>query len=350
MGERLNRFPHALLTTATHDHKRGEDIRARLAVLSEMPVEWALTVRSCLAANAALRETVDGAPAPTPGDEYILYQTIVGAWPPELTLENRAGCQAFVERLARWQQKAAREAKLATDWAAPNEAYEQAANRFLTRLFADRGETLHALARFAHRIGPAGAVNGLAQLLVKLVAPGTPDFYQGTEFWDLSLTDPDNRRPVDYASRQAALDSARTPLQCVATWRDGRIKQAVIARILAARRDMFGIFADCDYLPLAVTGPAADHIVAFARRDGDRTALAVVTRSAGKLLERNDRIAVAAEGIKDTVLSLPGELAGAEVDNVLGGGTLRLASDTPVNLLLRDLPIGFFVGGRRSLR
>jgi malto-oligosyltrehalose synthase len=347
MRERMTRFPHALLETATHDHKRGEDIRARLAVISEIPDEWARTVRSCIAANAGLRQTVDGAPAPSPGDEYILYQTIVGAWPPEFTLDNHTGCEAFVGRLAAWQQKAAREAKLATDWTAPNEAYEQAAKRFLTRLFAEPTEGLRALARFADRIAAAGAVNGLAQLLLKLTAPGTPDLYQRTEFWDLSLTDPDNRRPVDYAPRQSSLDDAQPPARRAAAWRDGRIKQAVIARVLAARRDMPELFAEGDYLPLFATGPAADHIVAFARRRATETAIVIVVRLAARLVGRGDGIVIAAERWQQTDLTLPGEIAGADFDDILGGGTLRIAHEMPVALLLRDLPIGLFVCRQR---
>jgi (1->4)-alpha-D-glucan 1-alpha-D-glucosylmutase len=341
--ERLARFPHALLATATHDHKRGEDVRARLAVLSELPDEWARTVRSCRTMNAALRQSVDGAPAPSPGDEYMLYQTIVGAWPPETTLDNRAACDAFADRLAAWQTKAAREAKLATDWTVPNEAYEQAAGRFLRRLFGERSGALETLARFAHRIGAAGAVNGLAQLLLKLAAPGIPDFYQGAEFWDLSLVDPDNRRAVDYAPRQAALDEARTPAEGAATWFDGRVKQAVIARSLAAKRETPELFADGDYLPLGAAGPAAGHVVAFARRRGAAIAIAIATRFATRLLTQDDRIAIAPDRWRDTRLVLPDEMTGFNLDDVLSGGKLRASAEMPIDRLLRDLPIGLLV-------
>jgi malto-oligosyltrehalose synthase len=350
MRERLTHFPRALLATATHDHKRGEDMRARLAVISEIPVEWALTVQSCLAANAALRETVDGVAAPSPGDEYILYQTIVGAWPPELTLDDRAGCDAFADRLAGWQQKAAREAKLATDWTAPNEPYEQAARRFLMRLFAECTEGLRALARFAQRIGPAGAVNGLAQLLVKLTAPGIPDFYQGTEFWDLSLTDPDNRRPVDYGARKSALAAAHSPVDDAVAWRNGRVKQDVIARVLAARHEMPELFAEGDYLPLTVAGPAADHVVAFARRRGSETAIVMIPRLPSRLLGQEDRIAIAAAQWQQTRLTATGELADTDFQDVFCGATVHIARETPVALLLRDLPIGLFVAGRGRIR
>src|SRR5262249_277883 len=191
---RRAQFPSSMLATATHDHKRGEDVRARLAVLSEIPDEWTETLKRWLAQTAPLREATPGAPAPHSRDIAILFQMIVGAWPPSLTLDDAAGLKEFADRLAGWQQKALREAKLATDWTAPDEAYESAARGFLMRLFTGEADLLPDIAHFAHRIGPAGAANGLAQTLLKLTAPGVPDIYQGTEYWDLSLVDPDNRR------------------------------------------------------------------------------------------------------------------------------------------------------------
>jgi len=344
MRERLSHFPHALLETATHDHKRGEDVRARLAVLSELAPEWREMVRAAMDLNAPLRRMIDGAPTPSPGDEYMLYQTIVGAWPTELTLDDAAGCETFAGRLLAWQQKAAREAKLATDWTAPNEPYEQAARDFLTRLFAEKSASLALLAGFAWRIGPVGAVNGLSQLLLKLTAPGVPDLYQGTEFWDLSLMDPDNRRPVDYAPRLAALDQAELPLQGAAPWRDGRFKLGVIARCLTARNRSPALFAAGDYQPLAVTGAAADHVMAFARRDADAVAIVVVTRSASHLLSGDDLLEIARNRWRDTRLEFTSkESAGREFEDVLGGGTIRITSDMPIGDLLRGLPIGLFI-------
>lgn len=339
MQRRRAAFPNAMLATATHDHKRGEDVRARLAVLSEIPDEWSATVASCMAANAPLRPSLDGKPAPSPGDEYMLYQTIVGAWPMDLALNDRTGLDAYAKRLADWQRKAAREAKLSTDWIAPNPAYEEAAFQFLARLFADTKRSLHLLEAFAHRVGPAGAVNGLAQVLLKLTAPGMPDFYQGTELWDLSLVDPDNRRPVDYARRQETLAAHPSPLECLATWRDGRLKQAVIARILELRRKKPNLFADGDYVPLFVTGPAADHVGAFLRRRGDVAAIVIAARLASRLLGSDDRLVIQAERWRDTDIVLPAELADRDFQSVLTTGGVRVTARTPVAALLRDLPV-----------
>jgi malto-oligosyltrehalose synthase len=332
-------FPCALLATATHDHKRGEDVRARLAVLSEIPDEWAETLRACRKANAALRRTVDGAPAPSPGDETMLYQTIVGAWPVGLGLDDTSGLEDFAERLAQWFTKAMREAKLATDWTAPNEPYERAAQALLARLFAERGEALPILARFAHRIAAPGATNGLAQTVLKLTSPGVPDFFQGSEFWDLSLVDPDNRRPVDYAARIAALEQAATPADCLDAWRDGRVKQAVIARVLKCRQALPALFAEGDYRPLAATGPAADHVLAFARIQGGAALIVVVARLPGRLISGEDSPRIAPERWAGTELILPSDIAGRVVADALGDGTIALGARVLIAELMRELPV-----------
>jgi (1->4)-alpha-D-glucan 1-alpha-D-glucosylmutase len=337
-------FPHALLATATHDHKRGEDVRARLAVLSEIPGEWAATLRAAMAANASLRGRVNNAAAPSPGDEAMLYQTIVGAWPTTLAADDAAGLKAYAERLAQWFTKAMREAKLATDWAAPNEAYEKPAQEFLARLFAERGESLHILARFAHRIAAAGAANGLAQTVLKLTSPGVPDLFQGTEFWDQSLVDPDNRRPVDYAARIAALDRAVAPDRAIDDWRDGHVKQAVIARILACRQARPTLFADGDYVPLVASGPAADHVIAFARIRDVALAIVVVARLPIQLLDGADSLRIPAERWRRTELALPDGLAGRPLANILGDGTMTLGARVAVADLLCDLPVAMWAG------
>jgi (1->4)-alpha-D-glucan 1-alpha-D-glucosylmutase len=268
---RFEQFPDAMLATATHDHKRGEDVRARLAVLSEIPDEWERAVRHWFALNAPHRRHGDG-PMPSPGDEAMLYQMIVGAWP--VDTEN---VRDYTERLAEWQLKASREAKLVTDWDAPNLDYEDAARSFLYSIMADGGFIAEASA-FARRIGPAGAVNGLAQTLLKLTAPGVPDVYQGAEFWDQSMVDPDNRRPVDFARRIDALEADAAPVALMAHWQDGRIKQAVIRRALALRREVPDLFARGQYQPVNVTGPLSEHIVAFARSYANSHCLVVVPR------------------------------------------------------------------------
>ena len=198
MEARAKQYPHAMLTTATHDHKRGEDVRARVAVLSELADDWSRCVERWLDLASTHRRSLGGVLMPTNGDLAILFQTIVGAWPLALTIHDMDGLAAYRHRLVAWQEKALREAKLCSDWSAPNENYERAAASFVRSLLSGPSDLLEELATFAQRIGPAGAANGLVQTLIKLTAPGIPDVYQGTEFWDLSLVDPDNRTPVDF--------------------------------------------------------------------------------------------------------------------------------------------------------
>jgi malto-oligosyltrehalose synthase len=329
-------FPHAMLATATHDHKRGEDVRARLATLSEYAEEWAAAVPRWITQCAPLRS------AALPGDIAMLLQMIVGAWPLELAVDDTGGRRAFAERLARWQEKALREAKLATDWAEPNAAYETAARDLLTALIEKDAapELLADVVAFAQRISAAGAVNGLAQTLLKLTVPGVPDIYQGTEFWDFSLVDPDNRRPVDFAARAAALDAA--PLADPAThWRDGRIKQTVIARTLALRREKPALFADGSYEPIAVRGEHADRVIAFARRLGGEIAIVVVPRVASRLLEPGG-IAFASRAWRDTGVAL--DVDEAFVD-LFSGTRFRGNAQIAVGELFEQRPFSLLIAG-----
>jgi (1->4)-alpha-D-glucan 1-alpha-D-glucosylmutase len=340
---RREHFPFAMLATATHDHKRGEDVRARLAVLSEIPGEWAAALERWLAQSAPLRKHIAGKPAPHARDIALLLQTIVGAWPPNLALDDAAGLQEFAGRLAGWQQKALREAKLATDWTAPNEAYESAARDFLLRLFAGEADVLPGIARFARRIGPAGAANGLAQTLLKLTAPGVPDIYQGTEYWDLSLVDPDNRRPVDFAARETSLNGESLDA-LAATWPDGRIKQAMIARVLEVRRAAPRLFAEGSYVPIEAEGPLARHVLAFARILGDAIAVTVVCRLTFGL-RAPDRLSIEHARWSGTRLCLPAECRSAQLSDAFSGtqidrNTVGLAA------LLPRLPVALLVSQR----
>jgi (1->4)-alpha-D-glucan 1-alpha-D-glucosylmutase len=332
--ERHRRFPDAMLATATHDHKRGEDVRARLAVLSEIPQEWERAVLRWFAMNASHRRSGD-APMPSPADELMLYQMIVGAWP-----IDGFDVQDYTERLAGWQLKALREAKLATDWEAPNLEYEDAARSFLYTIMSDVGFVGEA-AGFAQRIGPAGAVNGLTQTLLKLTVPGVPDFYQGAEFWDQSMVDPDNRRPVDFARRIEAMRANLAPAGLLPHWRDGRVKQAVISRVLALRGNAPMLFSRGDYRPLNATGVAADHVVAFLRSHEKRHCLVVVIRFSTRLLSDEDSIVIREGAWRDTVLQLPQELEGVALRNVLGGDSVSpLCKNLPIGAVLRTLPVG----------
>jgi (1->4)-alpha-D-glucan 1-alpha-D-glucosylmutase len=335
---RRKQFPDAMLATATHDHKRGEDVRARLAVLSEIPEEWERAVRRWLELNTPHRRRGD-APMPSPGDEAMLYQMIVGAWPTdELDLRD------YTERLAGWQLKALREAKLATDWTAPDLEYEDAARSFLYTIMADEEFVADASA-FARRIGPPGAVNGLAQTLLKLTVPGVPDIYQGAEFWDLSMVDPDNRRPVDFTRRFAAMNADASPIALSACWRDGRVKQAVIHRALTVRREVPELFARGEYRPVEVSGPLAAHVVAFLRSRGDALCIVVVPRLPGRLLGQPDAangtsITIPAEVWQSTTLHLPEDVTRRQLRDRIGNRR-RDPLDRHLSLetILADFPV-----------
>lgn len=336
--ERRERFPDAMLASATHDHKRGEDVRARLAVLSEAPDEWAVAVTRWLELNAAHRR-YDGQPMPSPGNELMLYQMIVGAWPVQLDAANVEGLNEFAERLAGWQLKAMREAKLVTDWDEPNLDYEDAARSFLYTIMSENSAFVAEAANFAHRIGPAGAIKGLAQTVLKLTAPGVPDLYQGTEFWDQSLVDPDNRRPVDFAHRLEALADERSLTALAQTWRDGRVKQALIRRALDIRRSQPDLFARGSYQPLQVQGPLADHIVAFARSLGDSHVIVVVPRLVSRLLPGGDAILLPWNICNGTELHLPRALHGLSYRAVTGGEAPPPSSPWPLASILREFPV-----------
>lgn len=315
--ERAVHFPHTLLATATHDHKRGEDVRARLAVLSELAREWASAVLRWRERNAPLRSSLECGPAPDAMDEAMLYQMIVAAWPPALATDDAAGCAELIERLAAWQRKALREAKRYSRWTAPNAAYEEACEAFLRGLLQvdSSGSFREEVVRFAYGLGPAGAVNGLAQTILRLTTPGVPDLYQGTEFWDMSLVDPDNRAPVDHGPRIAALDELVNPAELLPTWRDGRVKQAVIARILSFRAAYSTLFAEGGYEPLKIEGPLAEHVIAFARHQRDEVAIAVATRLAARLVE-SDLPLVPPTRWEGTMICVPTD---GTLDNAVSG-------------------------------
>ncbi|UFN51456.1 malto-oligosyltrehalose synthase [Roseomonas sp. OT10] len=344
--DRARRFPHEMLATATHDHKRGEDNRMRLAVLSERPEDWAAALRRWTRLNAGLKKQVEDGPAPDATDELMLYQTLVGAWPLDLDPADEAGMEDFIGRVLGWQEKALREGKRRSEWAVPNEAYESACRDFVHAILDPNrpSRMREEIANFAWRLAPAGAVNGLAQTLLRCTTPGFPDLYQGTEFWDFSLVDPDNRRPVDFPARAAALASGEAPAALLAHWKDGRVKQAVIARALALRGHLPALFGAGEYLPLEVQGERAAHVLAFARRQGAAMAVVAVTRLPSPLLGEASLPLPPAEAWGDTAAVLPAE-APALRDVLNGGeapgrdGRLALAA------LFRTLPVALLASG-----
>ena len=264
-----------LLATATHDHKRGEDARMRLAVLSEIAAEWLTTVAGWFELNAPIRDgRLDR------GDEYQLYQTLIGAWPSDLDWRDGQRLKNFVERIINWQLKSLHEAKLHSSWGNPDAAYELASAQFVRRLFdpVRSSEFLRSFTVFMGRIAPAAALNGLVQSTLRCTSPGVPDLYQGTEFWDFSLVDPDNRRPVDFATRAAALGRECAMAELMQNWRSGEIKLHLIANLLALRSRHVECFRHGDYVPLKAEGPRHENIICFLRRHGSTSILVLVPR------------------------------------------------------------------------
>lgn len=302
--ERARAFPHAMLASSTHDTKRSEDVRMRINVLSELLLEWKTRIARWNRQNRRRkRRLADGTRWPDREMEYLLYQTLVGVWPGEgLT---PAGMPAFRARIETYLIKAAREAKVRTSWLNPDNDYESALTDYVRALLPDdlQGPFLADFQPFAARVARLGALNSLSQTLLKLTCPGVPDFYQGTELIDLSLVDPDNRRPVDYAHRAALLDGVsgvaggEHASALFASPEDGRAKLYLISRVLAFRRAHAALFRDGSYVPLAVQGERADNVCAFARvlgegradRGGDRGCVVIAPRWFARLMGQDDR-------------------------------------------------------------
>jgi (1->4)-alpha-D-glucan 1-alpha-D-glucosylmutase len=339
---RRSRFPRALLATATHDHKRGEDARARLAVISEIPDEWETVLARWMRLNAPLKRDLNG-PAPDAADEVMLYESILGAWPLDLTPEDAEGLAAFRARIAAWQQKALREAKRHSGWAAPNEAYEQACVDFLDGVLDTErpARVVQEICAFANRIAPAGAMNGLSQTLLRMTSPGVPDLYQGTESWDFSLVDPDNRRPVDFAARAAALEADASPASLMADWRDGRIKQAITHRALRFRASQARLFAEGSYVPLKIEGHGSESLLAFARQHEDQACITIISRLAARH-GLPDAPMVSPDAWRGTSIVLPRSWSGRSVRDVFDGEAFAPVSASGrmrADLVLRHLPV-----------
>jgi (1->4)-alpha-D-glucan 1-alpha-D-glucosylmutase len=338
-ARRAELFPSAMLATATHDHKRGEDSRARLAVLSEIAGRWEAAVREWLSLTERCRP-----PRVELGEVYHLFQTLVGAWPYGLPPGNTKGLEDFRERILGWRTKSLREAKLRTSWMEIDEAYESAHRDFVTTLLdpAQSPQFLQSLIEFVAAIPPAGAANALAQTVLRLMAPGVPDTYQGTEFWDFSLVDPDNRRDVDFAARRSAIEEAPHPA-LVESWQDGHIKQAVIARLLHHRASDPELFATGTYIPLATEGLRRDSVVAFARRHESRFVLVTVARCCAGALVGSERLAPDNAWWADT--SIAWDIAATDARDLLKPKRrIKLTPAVRISALLSELPVCVLAG------
>ncbi|MBK5412601.1 malto-oligosyltrehalose synthase [Pseudomonas sp. TH34] len=340
--QRLRTFPDNLLATATHDHKRGEDTRARLAVLSEAADWYVEQVEQWRPLAARLRSD---ASTPSAGDELILYQVLLGSWPLDLHRDDAEGLADYHQRLWQWQQKALREAKLQSSWSAPNELYEQGVEAFLSRLLLeDSGKALRdAIGEAAQAIAPAGALNGLAQSLLRLTVPGVPDLYQGDEFWDFTLVDPDNRRPVDYHARQQGLHTPPDIGELMFNWHDGRIKQALISQVLGLRKVHPQLFRQGTYEPLEVVGEHAERVVAFYREYQGQQLLVVVPRWPHRLLENGVYPLVNAQIWGDTRVRLPFAASTRNWKGLFRTGAVTPNKELMISAALGDFPVNVFI-------
>ena len=332
-ADRAATWPHTVVASSTHDSKRSEDVRARIDVLSEMPGAWRLMLRRWSRVNRSKKRLREGAPAPTRADEYLLYQTLLGTFPARL---DAAGLPAYRERIERYMLKAVREAKLHSSWVNLNDEYESTVRGFIEGLLgrAEGNRFLDDLREQAGRIEWFGLLNSLSMTLLKVASPGVPDIYQGTDALDLSLVDPDNRRPVDYASRERLLDSlaalAAGPQDSIADglralfddpW-DGRGKLWILWRALGLRREDPTLFEQGSYTPLAVTGARASHVVAFARQHAGRALIAVSGRLFLTLLGDGARLPLGPDVWGDTAIDLAPLGAATDLVNGLTGERL----------------------------
>ena len=343
--QRLAAFPDNLLATATHDHKRGEDMRARLAVISERPDWYAQRVEHWRELAEPLRQALADGPAPSAGDELMLYQTLLGSWPLDLGPDDDLGLRAYAERLRQWQVKALREAKLRSSWSASNEPYESACATFLDAILLDRQcqQLRHSIAEAALALACPGVLNSLVQTLLRMTAPGIADLYQGAEFWDFSLVDPDNRRPVDFPARREALAEELPAVELLGQWRDGRIKQALIAQVLERRQRFPELFLRGDYLPLQVLGKHADRVLAFARRHDDQHAVVIVPRLAARLLGGQAQPLIPAQNWDDTRVLLPFDLPTANCSGLFEQRAVTHNRELWLSSALEHLPVNLFI-------
>jgi len=319
--ERLHSWPNSMLATSTHDSKRSEDVRARINVLSEMSGLWRLRLRDWKRFNRRHKRVVADKPAPSPNDEYLLYQTLVGAWPHHLTNKsknNESNWQIFRERIENYMLKATREAKQHTSWINRNAEYETAVSSFVKALLTpgEKNRFLDDFVPFQRRIARIGIWNSLSQTLLKLTCPGVPDIYQGNELLDFSLVDPDNRHPLDFVRHQQAFASmgksgsdsdAVLRARLLETPEDGRLKLFLTWKTLCLRKLHSDLFQAAEYVPVTVGGAKAHHVVAFTRRFEAKRALVVVPRLVAGLLNENiETPPLGAKVWEDTHLLLPG--------------------------------------------
>jgi (1->4)-alpha-D-glucan 1-alpha-D-glucosylmutase len=322
--DRQRNWPATLLATSTHDTKRGEDVRARIVAISEIPEIWRRSLQRWHVANRRWKQPINDLEAPDTNEEYLLYQTLLGTWPITVDGEPESAPRTnYIERIRSYMAKALHEAKINTSWIQPNTQWDAAVSDFIAKVLdaSPRNKFLPTFLPAAKEIARLGAINSLSQTLIKFTSPGVPDIYQGNEIWDYSLVDPDNRRPVDYDRRRKELGalataSAQELMQC---WADGRIKLFLTQRVLRFRREHAELFQHSEYLPLHATGTFAECCISFARRLADKWIVVIAPRLSSRV-----GFPPVGERWQDTALELPKTLSIVQAHDLFTCRAVRL--------------------------
>jgi len=335
--ERSKFWPHGLIATSTHDTKRSEDVRARLNVLSEIPEEWRKCLYDWSRTNKSKKVVVDGQAVPDRNEEYLLYQTLISAWP--VRPMNEPDYEILQKRIKDYMMKAIREAKVNSSWISPNTAYEEAMLNFIASILSHRQKNpfLKDFEILQKKVSYFGMFNSLSQTLLKIASPGVPDFYQGTEIWDFSLVDPDNRRPIDFHIRKEMLQALKKKMaingldlsgfarELVQNWSDGSIKLYVTFKSLNYRKQNHQLFMNGAYIPLVSDGDRKDHVCAFARKGEAKTVLVIVPRFLTRLIQM-DEMPFSKKTWGDSWLVIPPEISAVRFNNIFTGEGIGLAT------------------------
>jgi (1->4)-alpha-D-glucan 1-alpha-D-glucosylmutase len=355
-SQRKERWPLSMLSTSTHDTKRGEDARSRISVLSEIPEEFRSALFRWARANAGLKKLVDGNPSPDRADEYLYYQALLGAWPPDVTDLPPA---QFVERMRNYMLKAIKEEKIHSSWIHPIQPYDDAVCDFVRRTLTglEGKRFLRTFLPFQQRVAQSGFVNSLAQLVLKAVSPGVPDFYQGTELLDLSLVDPDNRRCVDYVDRTSYLQHIQPLLEgsctieewkrelttMISNWASGKLKLFCTAVTLNLRRRHKELFLFGDYFPLSVQGERSNHVVALGRQYGREVLVAIVPRLCTRLVTEGNLFPIGHRCWKDTAVELSPPFHDKRYRNLFTGESFWANESISLSKEFSILPLSLLV-------
>jgi (1->4)-alpha-D-glucan 1-alpha-D-glucosylmutase len=341
--ERSKFWPDALIATSTHDTKRSEDVRARTNVLSEIPDNWRKRVFRWSRLNRNKKVVLDGAKVPDRNEEYLLYQTLIGAWPIESM--DEAAYDVFKGRIKGYMVKAIREGKVNTSWINPETMYEESVMMFIDAIMSNTRDNqfLADFLPFQRTISRYGMFNSLSQTLLKIASPGVPDFYQGTEMWDFSLVDPDNRRPVDYETRTKMLERVKRrereigalalSRELLERWEDGGIKLYLTYKSLNYRNENHDLFARGEYIPLEVIGERSGNVCAFARRHLNKRAVVAVPRFITQLSQSQDVLPCGRDVWRDSFITIPYAEEGVRYRNIFTGEIVDIKADNGVNAL-----------------